>query len=153
MSAIAWIMIIFFVAMLVWALIQVAFHRFMTVDETTLSVFKLMLKHRGLDPSKIPDAALIEIVVAKIGEAKDKAVAEDATSSAAPDWQRYLFRLLDEDADLLEEVVRNGCKKHAGSGTFEVLLRYGVVEPDYPPSLSIEGKRWFEPTFTEFCGR
>jgi hypothetical protein len=60
----------------------------MTVDETTLSVFKLMLKHRGLDPSKIPEAALIEIVVVKIGEAKDKAVAADATSSAAPDWQR-----------------------------------------------------------------
>ena len=97
-----------------------------------------MIKHRGLDQSKIPDAALIDIVVAKIGEAKNKALAADAKSGASTDWQRYLFRLLDEDADLIEKIIRNGSEKHGGSGTAETLLKYGVIEPDYPPSLSVE---------------
>jgi hypothetical protein len=138
MSAIAWIVIILFVTLLAWALIQATVHRFLTVDETSLSVFKLMLGHRGLDASEIPDAALIDIVVAKIGEAKTKAVAADAIGGASADWQRYLFRLLDEDADLIEKIIRSGSEKHAGSETAEVLLRYGVVEPNYPLLLSVE---------------
>jgi hypothetical protein len=138
MFGIVWIMIILFVALLVWAMIRATAYRFLTVDETTLSVFKLMIKHRGLDPSKIPDAALIDIVVAKIGEAKTKALAADATSGATADWQRYLFRLLDEDADIIEKVIRNGSEKHGGSATARTLLKYGVVEPEYPPLLSVE---------------
>jgi hypothetical protein len=138
MSALAWIMIILFAAFLVWGLIQAAIERFLTVDETTLSVFKLMIKHRGLDPSKIPDAALLDLVVTKIGEAKNKAAAADAKSGASTDWQRYLFRLLDTDADLIEKIIRVGSGKHGGSGTADILLKYGVVEPDYPPSLSVE---------------
>lgn len=138
MSAIAWILVILFSALLLWGLIQAVVHRFLTVDETTLSVFKLMLQHRGLDLSGLPDAALVDIVASKIGQAEAKATTADVDAGVPGDWHRYLFRLLDEEADLIETILRDGRKKHAGSDTAGVLLKYGAVEPDYPPALSVE---------------
>ena len=138
MSTMTWIIVILFAALAFWALAQAAIHRFLTVNETTLSIFKLMLRHRGLDVGKFPDVALIDIVVCKIDLAKQKAIAADSKIGTSEDWQRYLFRLLDEEADAVERVIRDGSERHVDSETAGILLKYGVLEPLYPPALSVE---------------
>jgi hypothetical protein len=138
MTSMTSIVNILFAGLLFWGVGQAVVHRFLSVDETTLAVFKLMLRHRGIDLGNIPDAALIDMVVLRSGEAKQKAIMADARKGGADDWQRYLFRLLDEQADLVERTMRDASQLDFGSETARILLKYGVLEPPYPPALSVE---------------
>ena len=129
------IIIIAFAALIFWAVSSAVLHRLGTVDETLLSVFKLMLQHRDIDPDTVPDAALIDIIAATNDEAKQMAL--ESGRGLRDGWKRYLLRLLDKEADLVERVMREGPGGYMDQPSAQILLKYGTVEP-VQPKMSVE---------------
>lgn len=138
MSNFAWIASILVAALFFWALGSVLKHRFLSVDESAVNILKVMLQHRDIDPAGIPDAALIDIILATIDEAKDVAGRRPLPSHADENWRRHLIRLLDSKANEIEQVLRNGPDNETASIVSSCLLKYGVVLPPSAPPMSAE---------------
>lgn len=107
-------------------------------EKSGLSYFKVMLRQRGVELSQIPDAALSDIIRAKIAAAKTQATVAGMTDSTRTrkNWRINLVRALEAEANLMVGLMKAGAESQPGSDAAAILTKHGVLKPKASAVLS-----------------
>lgn len=118
-------------AVLVWLKRNKGAGRSVMFEKSGLSYFKVLLRQRGVDVSQIPDAALSDIIRAKIAAAKKQATVAGMTDSsrARKNWRINLVRALEAEAKLMVTLMASGPESHPRSDAAVALTKHGVFKP------------------------
>ncbi|MET0747065.1 MAG: hypothetical protein ABWY49_02650, partial [Rhizobium sp.] len=125
-------------AVLVWLKRSKGNGRAAVFEGSGLSYFKVLLRQRGVDVSQIPDAALSDIIRAKITTAKKQATVAgmaDATGTRK-NWRINLVRSLEAEANLMVALMASGPESHPGSDAAVALTKHGVFKPKKTAGLT-----------------
>lgn len=125
-------------AVLVWLKRNKGAGRSVMFQKSGLSYFKVLLRQRGVDVSQIPDAALSDIIRAKIVAAKKQATVAGMTDSARTrkNWRINLVRSLEAEANLMVALMASGPESHPGSDAAVALTKHGVFKPKKSSGLT-----------------
>lgn len=125
-------------AILVWLKRDKRTRRSAMFETSGLSYFKVLLRQRGVDVSKIPDAALSDIIRAKIAAAKSQATIAGMADSTRgrKNWRINLVRALEAEAGLMVTLMASGPESHPDSDAAIALTRHGVFKPKKSPALT-----------------
>jgi len=125
-------------AVLVWLKREKGVRRSAMFQTSGLSYFKVLLRQRGVDVSKIPDAALSDIIRAKIAAAKTQATIAGMTDTkrARKNWRINLVRSLEAEATLMVSLMKAGPESHPESDAAVALVRHGVFKPKESTGLT-----------------
>lgn len=125
-------------AVLVWLKRDKGTRRSVLFEKSGLSYFKVLLRQRGVDMSRIPDAALADIIRAKIKAAKTRAtiagMADD--KRARKNWRINLVRSLEAEANLMVALMASGPESHPTSDAAVALTKHGVFTPKKSAALT-----------------
>lgn len=138
MTSIFLIGLILVAAVLIWLKRSGRTRRSVMFETSGLSYFKVLLRQRGVDLAQIPDAALFDIVRAKIATARSQATIAGMTDRipGGKNWRINLVRALEAEADLMVAVMKSGGESHQGSDAAVALARHGVFQAKKRPGLS-----------------
>jgi hypothetical protein len=132
---------------LIWLKLRKGGRQGAMFETSGLSYFKVLLRQRGIDMSRIPDAALIDIIHAKIAAARTDARVASMTDTmrARKNWRINLVKALEAEAKLMVSLMKDGPEKHAGSDAAVALTKHGVFKPKKPAGLSgMTGEQFLE---------
>ncbi|WFS02064.1 hypothetical protein [Rhizobium tumorigenes] len=138
MTGILLIVVMLVAAVLVWLKRGKGAKRSAMFENSGLSYFKVLLRQRGVDVSRIPDAALADIIRAKIAAAKTQATVAgmtDATRSRK-NWRINLVKSLEAEATLMVSLMASGAEVDPASDAAIALTRHGVFKPRKPAGLT-----------------
>ncbi len=138
MTGILLIVVMLVAAVLVWLKRGKGAKRSAMFETSGLSYFKVLLRQRGVDLSRIPDAALADIIRAKIAAAKTQATVAgmtDATRSRK-NWRINLVKSLEAEATLMVSLMASGAEVDPTSDAAIALTRHGVFKPRKPAGLT-----------------
>jgi len=132
------IVLIVVAAVLVWLKRDKRARRSFLFESSGLSYFKVLLRQRGIDVSKIPDGALTDIIRAKIAAAKKQATVAGMTDTtrARKNWRINLVRSLEAEASLMVSLMASGPESHPGSDAAIALTKHGVFKPKTQAALT-----------------
>lgn len=138
MTGIFLIGMILVAAVLIWLKREKGAGRAVMFQKSGLSYFKVLLRQRGVDLSQIPDAALSDIIRAKIVAAKTHATVAGMTDTKGgrKNWRINLVRSLEAEASLMVALMRDGPESHPRSDAAVALSKHGVFKPKKLPGLS-----------------
>lgn len=119
------------IAFLGWLMLRKTTRRSVIFEKSGLSYFKTLLRQRGVDTSRIPDAAIAEIIQVKIASAKKLAVTAgmSETNAGGRNWRINLVRSLEAEANLMVSLMVDGPEGKPNSDAAVVLTKYGIFEP------------------------
>lgn len=103
-------------------------------EKSGLSYFKTLLRQRGIDTARIPDAALSEIIRVKIAAAKKQAAAAAGTDCkpSQKNWRIILVRSLEAEANLMISLMAEGPGRYPASDAAAAFRKHGVFQPAKP---------------------
>lgn len=115
-----------------WWVFYGSISRWLLFRKSGLAYFKILLRHRGVDLGRIPDAALIEIIKVKIahtrGRSQDGGV--DPQRREPRNWRLQLVRALEAEADIIASLMAEGSERQLSSDATCALSKHGVFETD-----------------------
>lgn len=125
-------------AFLLWLILYRGTRRLVMSRRTGLWYFKLLLKQRGVDLSRIPDAALFEIIAAKATKARVDAFVASATGTnrRGQNWRINLVRTLEVEANLIVVLMGGKAMGEQTSDAALALAKHGVIAPTNLPGRS-----------------
>lgn len=138
MTSILIIVVMLAGAVLVWLKRGQGKQRSAMFQTSGISYFKVLLRQRGIDLSRIPDAALSDIIRAKISTAKKQATIAGMTDTTRnrKNWRIILVKSLEAEATLMVKLMANGPEAHPGSDAARALAKHGVFEANKPAVLT-----------------
>ena len=113
-----------------WWIIKVVAAYAVPPEKSGLILLKQELIRLGIDVTRIPDAALIEIVNGNIRGARAMATVAKVTRNSPhqKNWRATLVRLLQHDAVVIRDIMIEGLAKHQFDESGPILLKYGVIK-------------------------
>ncbi|MGV1856196.1 hypothetical protein [Rhizobium rhizogenes] len=114
----------------VWWIIKLVATYTVPPEKSGLLFLKQELVRHGVDVTRFPDAALIEIVDNNIKGARALATVAKITKNAPhqKNWRATLVRLLQHDAVVIRDIMIEGLPKHQFDESGPILLKYGVIK-------------------------
>jgi len=125
-------------AVLVWLKRGKGKQRSAMFQTSGVSYFKVLLRQRGIDVSRIPDAALSDIIRAKISAAKKQATIAGMADAPrnAKNWRIILVKSLEAEATLMVSLMAAGPEAHPSSDAAIALTKHGVFTAKKPAALT-----------------
>lgn len=120
-----WIGVAILAAWAAWSLLKFLLSYALPPEVTGRALLKKLAKQRGVDISRIPDAAIDEIVARHIRQARF--FASMSNSVELSNWRANLVRSLRDEALVLQEAFSPRGPLTVSHPTRETLVKYGVV--------------------------